>query len=525
MTAPLRRPAERAASTLCGTTPIDRRLLVAVGAAAALAGLLAPAVGDWTLVVVAALALFVLTAWKPVVATYLYLATLPFLAGIQRDTLLPVVRPNEALLVLLISGALAGGYLRFLIGAPLRLRLQPLDVALGALVLLSTVWPLTSMMLRGIPPESSDLLAVLPVCKLAGLLLLVRTTIRTAAQRLHCIRIMTWTAAAISLIAILQTLQFGPIVSLLSSYWTDSSRVTDLTARGSTTLAHPIATGDYIVIGLALVIGCRVRRLLGRWEGLVLGLVLGAGALAAGQFSTWISVLVAAIVILHRNPELRRRALRFLPAVVPVVVIGAPAVLLRLEGFGGEHVLPLSWLTRWDNLTYFYLPKIVDFGFLIGVSPDSVLVPPDVWREQVFLESGYLQLLWVGGIPLLACFCWFSISLLRRVRELVKRPGSIGACAAALEVAWWMVITLSLFDIHLYLRGSGDMTFALIAISTRELNSGEASEVGRVRVGGVLPTGGAQRMGRRIVAGNLLALDRRARRRDAEVVDRKGAHE
>lgn len=488
-------------------------------------GLLAPAVGAWILVVVAALALFVLTAWRPVVATYLYLVTLPFLAGIPRDTLLPVVRPNEALLVLLIAGALAGGYLRFLTGEPLRLRLRPLDGALGALVLLSTVWALASMMLRGIPPESSDLLAVLPICKLAALLLLVRTTVRTEVQRLRCIRIMIWTAAAISLIAILQTLQFGPVVSLLSSYWTDSSDGADLTARGSTTLAHPIATGDYIIIGLTLVIGCRVRGLLGRWEALVLGLVLGTGALASGQFSTWISLLVAAIVILYRNPELRRRALRFLPAVVPVLIVGAPAVLARLEGFGGAHGLPPSWLIRWDNLTYFYLPKIVDFGFLIGVSPDSVLVPPDVWREHVFLESGYLQLLWVGGIPLFVCFCWFSVALLRRVRELVVRPDSVGACAAALEVAWWMVITLSLIDIHLFLRGSGDLTFTLIAITTRGLHSSEVAAVGRVAVGGVHPLRRGQRAGRGIALPNLLAPGRRAGRGDAEAVDRRGAHE
>lgn len=478
MTESVSRPTERAVPTLLGTRPAERRLVVAAAAGTASAGLLAAAAGVWAVVVVAALGVVVLAAWRPVVATYLYLATLPFLAGVQRDTLLPVVRPNEALLVLLIAGALAGGYLRFLNGEPLRLRLRPLDGALGALVLLSTAWPLASMMLRGIPPESSDLLAVLPIVKLAGLLLLVRATVRTEVHRLRCIRIMIWTAAAISTIAVLQTLQFGPVLALLSTYWADGSNQTELAARGSTTLAHPIATGDYIIIGLALVIGCRVRGLLDRREGLVLGLVLGAGAVASAQFSTWIAALVAVIVILSRNPELRQRAVRFLPALVPVLIIGAPAVLGRLEGFGGEQLLPLSWLTRWDNLTHFYLPPIVDFGFLIGVSPDSVLVPPDVWRDQIFLESGYLQLLWVGGIPLLVGFLWFSVVLLRRARELVERSDSVGACAAALEVVWWMVITLSLIDIHLFLRGSGDVTFALVAITTASLSCMRADRRG-----------------------------------------------
>ncbi|MGH3929649.1 MAG: hypothetical protein ACRDTF_06695, partial [Pseudonocardiaceae bacterium] len=57
--------------------------------------------------------LLALIAYRPIVATYVYVGTLPIIAGIDRDTLIPLVRPNEALLTLLLIGACLGGYLRY----------------------------------------------------------------------------------------------------------------------------------------------------------------------------------------------------------------------------------------------------------------------------------------------------------------------------------------------------------------------------------------------------------------------------
>ena len=142
--------------------------------AAVVVGLIAAVLGPILIVIACALVIFALVAWRPVLATYLYLATLPFIAGIERGTLFPLVRPNEALLVLLIAGALAGGYVRAVRGAPLKIRLRPLDIPLAVFILLATVWPIGMMLVRGVLPAGSDLLATLPVCKLAGLLLLVR---------------------------------------------------------------------------------------------------------------------------------------------------------------------------------------------------------------------------------------------------------------------------------------------------------------------------------------------------------------
>jgi hypothetical protein len=440
--------------------------LVAAAAVAVGAALAGPVV----VLVLALLLVLAACAYRPVAATYLYLATLPFVAGFERGAI-PLLRPNEALLLLVLGGALLGAYLRHIAGAPAQLRFRPsIDAPVAAFVLLCTAWPLVSLLLRGELPLEEELLAVLPAGKLAAVFLLVRITVLDQRQLIRVMRIMIWSAFGIALIAIAQTLRVPPVLDFLSTY-APAEQTSDIAERGTTTLASSIATGDLITIGLVLVIACAVRGLLGRRERLLAGLVLGAGVLAAGQFSTWISALVAAALILYQYPYLRRRAVRFLPVAGVAVLVGAPAFIARLASFGEGYGVPRSWLGRWDNLTNFYVPSLFDHGgFLIGVSPDSVLPAPETWRELIYLESGYLQFLWVGGLPVLAGFVWLSIAVLRRCAELTGRADALGACASTLFVAWWMVIILSVIDPHLFLRGTADLLFALLAIVSGSLD-------------------------------------------------------
>jgi hypothetical protein len=409
-------------------------------------------------------ALFALSALRPRAAVYIYLATLPFLAGIDRGTLLPLVRPNEAVLALLVAGAVCGAYFRYLSSGEFHLRLGALDPRLGLFVLLSTLWPVSWMLLRGIVPQDSDLAALLPVCKLIGLLVLVRATIRTDRDLLILGRVITWPAAVIAVIAVLQTLGFPPIIALLATYWTAPHDVDDLTDRGGTTFASSIATGDYIVLALALLLALGVRGLISQRQLLTVGLVLVAGTLAAGQFSTWAAAAIVAGAMLYQYPQLRRMVVRLLPLLGVAGLVGLPALWTRLSEFGDGYGVPRSWLGRWDNLVNFYLPGLGENRWLLGVGPDSVLQAPETWREVIYLEYGYLQFLWVGGLPLLAAFLWLSVGVLRYSRRLATRPDAVGAYASALWAAWWMVLVLSLIDIHLVLRGAGELLFTGLAV-------------------------------------------------------------
>ena len=452
---------------------VSRRLGLGAAGCAVAGGILAVAAGPLiALAVIGILALvgmFAAAAYRPVFATYAYLGTLPLIAGIDRGHLIPLVRPNEALLVVLLAGALIGGYFRWCRGERIPLQLNQLDLPLGVFLLASTAWPLLSMLLRGQTLTTSELAAVLPVCKLVAIYLLVRFSVSTEAQLVRCFRLIIWPGAVVAVIAIMQTLHFGPVVSMLQTVWAPDSNPAALAERGSTTLASPIATGDYIIICLTLIVCCGMRGLLDRRERLGLGLVLGAGVLATGQFSTWISAVVAAALILWRFSTLRHSSLRFVWLVPVALAIGAPALIGRLQGFS-EFGVPRSWIGRWSNLSDFYLPRFGFINVLLGVSPDSVLEAPERWRDVIYLESGYLELLWVGGIPLLAAFIWLSIVVLRRTRELMAQPGAVGAAASALWVCWWFVLILTVLDPHLTLRGTGDLLFMLIGITAGRLS-------------------------------------------------------
>ncbi|MBV9058515.1 MAG: hypothetical protein JO296_09460 [Pseudonocardiales bacterium] len=459
-------------------TPVVSRWL-GLGAAgcAVVGGILAVAAGP--LIALAAIGVLVLVGvfaaavYRPIFATYAYLGTLPLIAGIDRGHLIPLVRPNEALLVVLLAGALTGAYLQWCRGERIPLHLHQLDIPLGIFLLASTAWPLLSMLLRGQTLTSTDLAAVLPVCKLVAIYLLVRFTVSTDTQLVRCFRLIIWPGAVVAVIAILQTLHFGPVVSMLQAVWVPDSNSAALAERGTTTLASPIATGDYIIICLTLIVCCGIRGLLERWERLGLGLVLGAGVLATGQFSTWISAVVAAALILWRFSGVRHSSLRFAWLVPVALAIGAPALIGRLQGFS-EFGVPRSWIGRWSNLSNFYLPRFGFINVLMGVSPDSVLEAPERWRDVIYLESGYLELLWVGGIPLLAAFVWLSVVVLRRARELMDAPdnqrSALGAAASALWVCWWFVLILTVLDPHLTLRGTGDLLFMLIGITAGRLS-------------------------------------------------------
>lgn len=428
--------------------------------------------------------LFGLCAWRPIVGVYVYGATVLFLAGMARGSLVPLVRPNEALLGLLLAGAATGGYVRWVRAGCRPPRIRPLDAPLAALVLAATLWPVASLMLRGRVPTLDEVLAVAPVLKLVAFLVLVRLTVRTEAQLVRIIRTILWTTAAVAVIAVLQTLGVGPVLDLLSTFWAAADGSGAEVARGSTTLASSIATGDVVLIGIALLVGCAVRGMFGLRERIALGLLLGTGVLAAGQFSTWIAAAVVGGLALWRFPALRGVAVRFLPLGAVAAVVGAPAFLGRIESID-EFGVPRSWLGRWDNLSNFYLPRLgEDFAFLVGVSPDSVLHAPETWRSLIFLESGYLQLLWVGGVPLLAAFLWLSVALLDRVRPRCEDPGPLGACATALWLTWWMVVLLSVIDPHVFLRGTGDLLFLLIGLVTGAL-AADTWDRARTASGGV----------------------------------------
>jgi hypothetical protein len=417
-----------------------------------------------------AVALFVLVAMRPVVATYIYLAVMPFVTGMERGTGVPLLRPNESLQAFLTLAVLAAVYVRYVRGEGLRFEVTRLDRSIIVLATLASVWPLLWMLLRSEVPTQEDVLSAVVLWRLAALYALFRAVIHTREQVQRCLWIIMGGAAVLGIMA---TLQARGWIGLPEAFGTDVD-----TGRGGATLGSSIAVGDYVAYSLAVLAAMYLRHTAKSRLLLAIGAVLLLGSLGTGQFSAWIAAGVVIVSIAWHERAWRELTRRLLPLGVVALVIAWPVVATRLSGFEGGDRLQSSWLGRIDNLTNFYLPELAGFHWVLGVRPNAVLVAPETWRDQIFLESGILWLLWVGGVPLLVAYFWFLGRALRDTQRVARaRTDEIGVAAVAAWGSLWAMAVLTIIDQHLTLRGGGDLLFVLLGLAMNRRVLGPGSEV------------------------------------------------
>jgi hypothetical protein len=237
--------------------------------------------------------------------------------------------------------------------------------------------------------------------------------------------------------------------------------------RGGSTLSLPIAVADLMTFNLAIAVGCLHFRIGPRGPLLALGSLFVAGVLAAGEFSGAIGlvlgVLVMAVVLRRIKP-----LFGFLPAFAIGAVALRPVIQTRLSGFQSASGLPASWSGRWFNLTNYFWPTLFSKGnFILGVRPAARVVVPSQITGYVWIESGYTWLLWGGGIPLLASFLWFLWVNIRNGLRLVReRADSLAVAGLSVVVGLAVVGVLMILDPHLTYRGSADLLFSLIGLTS-----------------------------------------------------------
>lgn len=415
----------------------------------------------------ASAALIGVVAWRPALAAYLYLGLFPLLAGIDRGRLIPGARPAEAWQLVLTVGAVTGVMIRFVWhGAQPRLHLLKVDVAFGALVLAGTLWPLTWLAARGRVPAVSDAMATLPILRYFALYGLVRLVIRTVDQLRAAVVVSFAAASAIALIAVGQSLRLGPVTKILGLLWMSNLNPSEVAnGRASTTFSSPIASATYLSLhaglALAILVAGRSHRPLAAFAGGVVAI----GAVATGQ----VSAVIALAVLLAVIGRLTGRSMWLAGRVFPVAVICGlfawPALQRRLGDIGGSG-LPESWAVRIDNIRTLFLPRLRGWRWVLGVEPEAVATPLDRGRRVAYLESGYLWMLFVGGVPLVAAYLMFVRTAVRGLRSLlVETPSLHNAVVISAIASILAIVVLNLTDAHLTFRGGADITFTLAALA------------------------------------------------------------
>lgn len=433
---------------------------VLVGAVAARAPLLA-------LLAAVGLALGTLIFLRPAVAGYLLVGLTPLVVGIDRGRVLPVLRPNEALLLLCGGALLARGCWSLRTGARLRPRPGPIALSLVLMAVFNSVAPILWMSVRGVPVTTDDLMYAIVLWKYLALYAVVRASIRSAAEVEVCLWLAMSAAAVVAVVAILQSLGLFGVPRLLGVFYApfgDDARLSD--SRGSSTLALPAATADLMLLNLGVLAGFWRRHGFRHLVLLPMGGLFVIGTFASGQFSGAIGLVAAMVTI----GLVSRRA--DLPAVFGLVGLLAmwllrPVIAQRLSGFQRVSGLPESWVGRLHNLRSYFWPTLFsDHNFLLGVRPSArvpgrrTLAIPWVW-----IESGYTWLLWGGGIPLLVAFLVFVVVAVRGTWRVAQRGDAFGTAATGALVGVVVVAILMLFDPHITYRGSADLLFSLLAMT------------------------------------------------------------
>jgi hypothetical protein len=242
-----------------------------------------------------------------------------------------------------------------------------------------------------------------------------------------------------------------------------------MTERATSTVASAFGVADLMIMNVIITLAL-YRTTARPGVLLVATLLLLAGCIAAGEFSGYIGLVAAVCAFAFISGRFDQLLRIGLAGGGLAALLLRPVIAVRLEGFQGGEELPTSWAGRWNNLQTYFVPDLFSHGnWLLGVRPAPRIASLEGWREWVYLESGYLWLLWIGGIPFLAAFVFFAFVSLKSLRDIARSredaPGVAATSAFSYLVA--MVVTM-LFDPHLTMRGSADLFFPLLALSVAD---------------------------------------------------------
>lgn len=435
----------------------------------------------------AGLFITVLVAWRlPHFAGYAMIAGAPWVVGFGRDQILPLMRPNEALLAVLLM-VLAVRWLVY--SRKVVIRLRSFDYVMVAVVAFGFLLPLLAQFVRLKPLALDDILYAAVFLRLGLLYTLIRVTIRTQAQVRTALSLSLATATFLAVLGTADSLNLADTANRLHRFFPNDGFIVD-DGRGAATIGNPIGYGVYqgihAMIGLSMYLaGERPRRLVG-----FAAAACCIGVIGSGQIGPLLSFSVGLLALAMVTRSFGRLVRFGLPLLLVIGIVAAPLAARRVEGFSGPAVdsrkreaiqnSPISeqgralfeanpgssWDVRRYNLETFFIPEFRDNSNIIwGVTPQARVTSPREGEEFIWIESGHLWLLWSGGIPLfITWFALLGVGMVVSRRTLRTRAGPVGVAAAAAFGSLWIINVAQTFDPHMTLRGSADVFYPLLAL-------------------------------------------------------------
>ncbi len=435
---------------------------------------------------IALVGLIVLVWIHPPIAGYIMIGTAPLIVGFSRDQVLPRLRPNEALLMVLIA-VLAARWM--IVSREIKFRLHRIDFVMLGIVGSGFFLSLITQVIRLRPLSVDDILYALVFVKLGLLYAMIRSTIKTPAQVRVALGCSLLFASGLGILGLMDSLNILATADRLNRFFPNDGFIVD-DGRGAASVGNPIGFGVYqainALIAIAMLLGNeRPRKLIG-----FAAICTSLGVVGSGQIGPTISFIVGVIALALVTRSVGRLFRLSLPLLVIAIIITAPLIQRRVAGFDG-HAIPSavresinnqptwtqgeslfeanpgsSWDVRLYNLEMFFMPSFRDANNVVwGVTPQARVASPREGEEFIWIESGHMWLIWSGGIPLfVAWFAFIGVGMHTARRVMRSRAGPVGMAAAAAFGALAVVNVAQTFDPHMTLRGTADILYPLIAL-------------------------------------------------------------
>jgi O-antigen ligase len=360
-----------------------------------------------------ALALLGVTVWRPAIGLVVYAFSISLTTGLGRGTILPILRPNEAILLVVVAGVV-------LHHLPRRHRrpITSLDLAVGAYTVGVVVISALVLIVSRAPQlfDPNTLRAVLSPLQLL-LVYVVYSRVDLTSRAVQTI--LNVTMAASILVALLAVAEladlpgvrdFGasyypPVVNLYNSF--------EPGYRPISTLGHYSAVGAFATVNfmLALTLSTMRHPAFPRlWLSLVMVINL-AGLVASLTWAPLLALPVVTLIVLWYGRHIPRQLGLTVAALTIALILFWPAVSARgeaqgvLSSAGQNLVIPASFAYRVRVWQAFFVPALSDHA-LVGtgtVIPSEVPTPLTNFVDNEYLREAFRAGL-VGIALLLAMF-------------------------------------------------------------------------------------------------------------------------
>jgi O-Antigen ligase len=385
----------------------------------------------------AGLVLLGLTTWKPVVALAVLVVAVPMTAGLGRNTVIPLLRTNEAMTAVIVVGmvihTLPQGRRRGYSG---------LDLAVLTFVSGAVLVPWAVLNLGRTDVDLSTWQTVLaPVQYLLIYFLFSRVEMSSGARR-WLINLTLVCSVVVALIGVAQLADLPGVRDFIATYY--PGNVANIcqfgVCRPTSLLEHWSSFGAYAVLNFAVALAIAATPGAGynsRW----LTLVMAANAVAVLASQTQAAVggllLVIVVIMLHRR-RLPRQLLPTIAALAIGVAAFWPQVSARVEQQLGTAALgtPESLQTRIGYWNQLFVPVFLEHPWFGSGTVISTEVPP---RLTLFVDNEYLGMGFRAGFAgealLLLMFGAVLVTAWRSRGSPVPMAAAIGAASAAFVVA------------------------------------------------------------------------------------------